>query len=147
ADIQLRGGPCRRVVWDTTSLQNESGAPAGIAAIGRDVTAQRALESRVVQTEKLDTIGRMAAGIAHDFNNLLAVIMGHVALTLEQVNSSDPLHETLISVQSAASDCAALTDQLLAIGRRQNLQAEVMSLNTVITDGEDLLKRQAGPRI
>jgi PAS domain S-box-containing protein len=147
SEMRLRGASPKIVGWSATPLRDHSGAAVGLAAIGRDVTEQRALEARVARTEKLDTIGRMAAGIAHDFNNLLAVIMGHVALTLEQLERSHPIFEALVAVQSAATDCAALTDQLMAIGRRQNLKAEIMSLNRVISNGQDLLMCQLGPKV
>jgi PAS domain S-box-containing protein len=147
SELRLRGASPKIIGWSATLLKDHSGGGVGLAAIGRDVTEQRALEARVARTEKLDTIGRMAAGIAHDFNNLLAVIMGHVALTLEQVQKGDPLFEALVAVQSAATDCAALTDQLMAIGRRQNLKAEIMSLNRVISNSQDLLVSQLGPKI
>jgi PAS domain S-box-containing protein len=147
SELRLRKASPKIMGWTATPLRDHSGGAVGLAAIGRDVTEQRALEARVARTEKLDTIGRMAAGIAHDFNNLLAVILGHVALTLEQLERSHPIFDALVAVQSAATDCAALTDQLMAIGRRQNLKAEIMSLNRVISNGQDLLVSQLGPKV
>lgn len=142
--IHLRAAPRRLIVWNTIALRNEDGEPAGLAAIGRDITDQKTLEARLLQADKLESIGRLAGGIAHDFNNLLTVIMGHLALVLERMDPALPVHEALVAAETAAEQCAALARQLLAIGRRQHLRPEVISLNDVIADEEANIRSMIG---
>ena len=145
--IHPRGGKARLIVWDTIKLRNEDGQAAGLAAIGRDITDQKALESRLVRAEKLESIGRLAGGVAHDFNNLLTVIMSHLALLIAQTESHDPIYQRLVELQSVAEECGALSQQLLAIGRKQHLRPELINLNAVIAGEENILRRVAGPDI
>ncbi len=65
----LRNASPRFIESDATVLRDEDGEPAGLAAIGRDLTDHKALEKRVAQAERLESIGRLAAGVVHDFNS------------------------------------------------------------------------------
>jgi len=145
--LHLRGAAPRLIVWDATVLRDESGAGVGLAAIGRDVTEQRALEARLAQSERIESIGRVAAGVAHDFNHLLTIIIGRVSLALEQLEPEAPLFATLMAVQSAANDCASLTKLLLTIGRKPQLRPEIVNLNSVIAAEIDNLEGVVGPHI
>jgi two-component system, cell cycle sensor histidine kinase and response regulator CckA len=137
----------RLLVWDAIVLRDVTGEGVGLAAIGRDITDQRLLETRLAQAEKLEGIGRLAAGIAHDFNNLLTLIMGYVELGLGRLESGTPLYKTLASIQSAASDCAVLTQQLLAIGKRQHLRPELLNVNSVVAAEKETIRQIIGPDI
>jgi two-component system cell cycle sensor histidine kinase/response regulator CckA len=145
--LRLGGAAPRLLVWDAIVLRNVSGEGIGLAAIGRDITDQRLLESRLAKAEKLEGIGRLAAGIAHDFNNFLTLIMGHVEFGVERLDSDSPLRKTLGAIQAAANDCAVLTQQLLAIGARQHLRPELLSLNSVIEGEEVTIQRIMGPDV
>jgi hypothetical protein len=78
-------------------------------AIVRDVTATRALQAQLVQSQKLESIGRLAGGVAHDFNNMLGVILGHAELALAQDGAAQPLRDDLQEIQKAARRSADLT--------------------------------------
>src|SRR5688572_8803930 len=80
----------------------------------RDVTDRRMLEERVIQAEKIESIGRLAGGIAHDFNNLLTAILGYTELLLAHKRGDDPDRVDLEEIQKAGQRAAALTQQLLA---------------------------------
>jgi PAS domain S-box-containing protein len=137
-------GERRTIVWDTICLRDRDDKVTGTAAIGRDVTYQIALEAEVLQTQKLNSIGRVAAGLAHDFNNLLTVVLGTSSLLLERISESDPAHESLAAIHSAANSCAALTAQLLTFGRRQQLKPGSIILNDVVRDGEGMIRSVLG---
>ena len=142
--LHLRGAEPRLIVWDAILLRDESGSGAILAAIGRDVTGERALEARLAQAERLQSIGRVSAGIAHDFKNLLTVIIGRVSMALEQVEPDVPLHDTLKAVESAAHDCSHLTEQLLIVGRRQQFRPEVTNWNALIDAERETIERIVG---
>jgi len=105
------------------------------------------MEDRLRQSQKLEAIGKLAGGIAHDFNNVLAVIMSCAELSLEELGPRGPARETVSSILSAAERAAELTKRLLAFSRRQVLQPAVVSLNEIISEMEDWLRRTIGEDI
>ena len=138
--ILRNDGPPRVIAWDTIGLYTHDNRPAGLAAIGRDITRQRMLELEIRQAQKLESIGRLAAGVAHDFNNLLMVVLGHTTYLLKKAEESSPLQESLTAIESAATQCTRLTTQLLAFGRRQHLMPQLISLNDVIAGDERIIR-------
>jgi signal transduction histidine kinase len=115
--------------------------------VGRDITHQRALEREVLQSQKLESIGRLAAGVAHDFNNLLMVVLTHAKLLLQDVSESNPSHRRLTAIESAATRCSQLCAQLLAVGGKQHLQPKDINLNDVISADEGVLRALTGPGV
>ncbi len=111
----------------------------------RDVTEQRALEAKVAETSKLDSIGRLAGGVAHDFNNLLTVILSCGAMLEESAQAGRPADpEDVEGILSAADRARKLTQQLLAFARRQVTAPVVLELNALVKDSERMLSRLLG---
>ena len=102
----------------------------------RDITARIRLESRLIQSQKLETVGRLAGGIAHEFNSILTAIIGQSELLLGDLPAWSPLVKNAAEINKAAVRAATLTRQLLAYGRKQILQPESLDLNQVIGDME-----------
>jgi two-component system, cell cycle sensor histidine kinase and response regulator CckA len=113
----------------------------------RDVTARLRLEEQLRQSQKMEAIGRLAGGVAHDFNNLLTVISGHLELALEDADLSPSQRSNLDESMRAAGRAAALTNQLLAFGRRQMLQPQLLDLNDVVSGLRPMLSRLIGEDI
>ena len=143
---RLDGSP-RLVLWDTICLRDQDQQVTALAAIGRDLTYERALEAQVRQAQKLDGIARLSAGIAHDFNNLLTIVLGHASRLLGQVGASDRSYGSLVEIIEAANVCTKLTGQLLAFGRKQPLKPRLIDVNEVIGDAERLIRGMLGPHI
>jgi len=119
----------------------------GIVINARDITERRqaeleriAMEAKVQQAQKLESLGVLAGGIAHDFNNLLMGIMGHAGLALMEVGSDHPLRRRLQQIEVAATRAAELTNQLLAYSGRGKFQVEPLSLSRVVDEMENLLE-------
>ena len=110
----------------------------------RDVTEQRRLQQQLVQSQKMEAVGRLAGGIAHDFNNLLTVITSYSDLLLQDLGADDPKREDVEQVRKAAEGAAALTRQLLAFSRQQVLAPRVVSLSVVVQGVEKMLRRVIG---
>ena len=91
-------------------------------------------EKQLVQSQKLEAVGRLAGGISHDFNNLLTVILGYSDITKRNLKEGDPLRRYLEEITRASERAASLTRQLLAFSRKQVMQPKVFDLNTVVTD-------------
>jgi len=110
----------------------------------RDVSEQRRLQQQLVQSQKMEAVGRLAGGIAHDFNNLLTVITSYCDLLLEDLGADDPKREDLEQVLKAADGAAALTRQLLAFSRQQVITPRVVNLSAVVAGVEKMLRRVIG---
>ena len=123
---------------------NERGELEGFQAFVEDVTERRMLEKQFWQAQKFEAIDRLAGGIAHDFNNVLMVVGSYAELILE----NDPENKQIASyanhIRGAADRAAAITRQLLAFSRRQILELEVLTLNTVLTDLGKMLPKLLG---
>jgi PAS domain S-box-containing protein len=88
-----------------------------------DITDRKRLEEQFFQSQKMESLGRLAGGIAHDFNNLLTVINGYTDWILSKIEPGNPFREQLAEVRGAGERCAALTQQLLAFGSKQVVRA------------------------
>jgi len=106
----------------------------------QDITERNRMREQLVQSQKMEAIGRLAGGIAHDFNNLLAIISGY-AESLTRRLADENLRSHASEIQNAAERGGALTRQLLAFGRRQVVRPEVMNLNKCIAGMNEMLRR------
>jgi hypothetical protein len=113
-------------------------------ALVADVTEKRSLESQLLQSQKIESMGRLAGGVAHDFNNLLGVILGYGAMLRKRVAADPRLTKYVDDITKAAERAAGLTRQLLAFSRKQVLQPRILNLNTVVGETEKMLRRLIG---
>ncbi|MET0792075.1 MAG: ATP-binding protein [Polyangiaceae bacterium] len=123
------------------------GAVIGIVIVSQDITHRAQLENRLLQAEKLESIGRLAGGVAHDFNNLLTSIFGLITVAQREVPTDSMAHEYLALLNLAAEGGANLTKQLLAFARRQIIEPRVMDLNALVLETSSLLQRVLGENI
>src|ERR1700722_1670641 len=112
-----------------------------------DVTEQRVLQQQLVQSQKMEAIGRLAGGIAHDFNNLLMVISGYSEFLLERLGPEPTLRTPAQEISNAAGRASSLTRQLLAFSRKQMLAPKILDLNGVVTENLKMLTRVIGEDI
>ncbi len=113
----------------------------------RDVTERKKLEAQLRQSQKMEAVGRLAGGVAHDFNNMLMVIRGYSELLQEKTKGNPLLSRYVESVLNAGDRAALITQQLLAFSRRQVIQPQLMSMNTVVEETARLLRRVIGEDI
>src|SRR3989475_2709484 len=105
------------------------------------------LQQQLVQSQKMEAVGRLAGGVAHDFNNLLTVILSYSDLLLEDRPRDAPDREDIEQIRKAAVGASALTRQLLAFSRQQVLEPRVLDVNTVVASTQKLLTRLLGEDI
>jgi PAS domain S-box-containing protein len=109
-----------------------------------DITERKRLETLLVQSQKMESVGRLAGGVAHDFNNLLGVITGYGELLKKRIPDEPHLVRYVGDILKAAERAAGLTRQLLAFSRKQVLQPMTLDLNTVVGEMEKMLRRLIG---
>ena len=128
-------------------LRDAQGRIVNLLAVERDVTEMVELENDLRQAQKMEAVGQLAGGIAHDFNNLLQVILGHVDLALDEVDSASRAHGDLTQIQVAGKRASGLVRQLLTFSRRETIQLETLDLNEVIDGLMKMLGRLIGEHI
>ncbi|MGB7747175.1 MAG: ATP-binding protein [Verrucomicrobiia bacterium] len=114
------------------------------ALLSKQMEHRETLEAQLRQSQKLESVGRLAGGIAHDFNNLLTVINGYANLLIMDLAGNMQALESVKEVRNAGEKAAQLTRQLLAFSRKQILQPVVLDLNTLVADMGAMLRRLIG---
>ena len=144
-DLRLRvGREVRHVRLESLRAHGSDGASTVIRSVAHDVTERRLLEEQLMHAQRMEAIGRLAGGIAHDFNNLLMAILGHTELLLMRMAGADPNRSSIETIQSTAERAAGLTRQLVTFSRKQIVAPKILSVNTVISDMDEMLKRLIG---
>ena len=128
-------------------LRSERGYPEGFLYIADDISERKTLEKKLIQSQKLEAVGKLAGGIAHDFNNLLTVIGGYSEITLKSFKGNEEIIECIKPIKDASDRAAGLIRQLMAFSRRQVLQPRCLSLNGLITDLTSIFNRLIGEDI
>jgi PAS domain S-box-containing protein len=131
-----------RTMWvrDRVRVIRQSSGDVQLRGVTVDVTARRELEERLLQSQKMDAVGQLAGGVAHDFNNLLVVISGYTDLLLSRLED-EPALAQLREIKQAANRAAALTEQLLAFGRRAPTVSEPVDLDDLVRGLDPMLRR------
>ena len=106
----------------------------------RDLTEQKAMEERIQQSQKMESIGKLAGGIAHDFNNLLFPIVGCTEMLLEDVPADSPLRQKLNTIFKGAMRAKELVQQILAFSRHESREVKVMRVQSVVGDAMKLIR-------
>ncbi|MBI3264753.1 MAG: PAS domain S-box protein [Acidobacteria bacterium] len=132
-------------------LRASSPAMDGLVLVLSDLSTRKRMETQLrrsqeqlLQSQKMEAVGRLAGGIAHDFNNLLTVILSYCEALESHRDKPERVHRDLSEITGAADRAAALTRQLLAFSRRQLLQPKVMSLNDTIETLQKMWPRLIG---
>jgi two-component system cell cycle sensor histidine kinase/response regulator CckA len=131
---------------DTAARARRVG-PDAVQVVLDPVTRSPQHEDRLRHAQRMEVVGRLASGIAHDFNNLLTAIVGYCDLLEEQLAEADMRRSDLEEIRVAAMRGAALTRQLLALGRRHVSRRAPIDLNALLQQMDHLLERLVGGEI
>ncbi|NLG35772.1 MAG: PAS domain S-box protein [Lentisphaerae bacterium] len=151
---QPLGGPRSFVQVVKAPIYDADGRAKGMLGIFWDVTERKRAEEekeklrlQLVQSQKMESVGRLAGGVAHDFNNMLGAILGYADLVIDKLEADSPLRGDLEEIRRAAQRSAALTRQLLAFARRQTVAPRVIDLNETVTGLLQMIRRVIGEDI
>ena len=128
-------------------VRNHGGEPAFLIAMLEDTTERKRVAEQLREAEKMEVIGRLAGGIAHDFNNLLTGILLYCDLVTSGLEAGSQYRRYVEEIRMAGEQGAALTQQLLAIARKQAPDPRPIQINEVVVSTENLLRRLIGEQI
>jgi two-component system cell cycle sensor histidine kinase/response regulator CckA len=139
--IVRNGGEVRWVRSRTYPVMGLNNEVVRLVGFSEDITEWKRLEQQLVQSQKMDAVGRLAGGIAHDFNNLLTVINGYSAMIEEREDLPAGVREDIASIRKAGQSAAQLTGQLLTFSRKQPLKKKAIELAAAVREVEPILRR------
>jgi two-component system cell cycle sensor histidine kinase/response regulator CckA len=146
-DAMLAGDEERFGRFYVTAVgEQERDAEAAIV-YALETTEQRALETKLLQQQKMDSIGQFAGGMAHDFNNMLNAIILANDFLLNAHKPTDPSFNDIMEIRQSANRAASLVRHLLAFSRKQTLRPQVLDLGEVLSDLTVVLRRLIGAKI
>ncbi len=131
----------------TAPMRDPEGRITGAMALLEDLREHRKLEAQVRHSQKMEAIGRLAGGVAHDFNNLLAVMLGMTELLGMAPELGEESREHVEEIRRCAESARQITAQLLAIGRREVVQARVHDLHETLRSDLQLIRRLIGDTV
>ena len=146
-EAALAGKDERWATFFVSAIEEEDRDGEAAIVYALETTTQRALENRVYQHQKMESVGQLAGGIAHDFNNVLSAIMMATDFLLSAHKPTDPSFQDIIQIKQNANRAAALVRQLLAFSRKQTLRPQVLDLGEALSDLGMLLKRLIGEKV
>jgi PAS domain S-box-containing protein len=145
--VPTRDGAARSALLTLSSVPDHAGVGRGFVGHFVDISERKRLEAQLLQSQKMEAVGRLAGGVAHDFNNLLHVIVGYADFLARDLGPDHRGMARVTEIQKAATRAANLTRQLLAFSRQQVLQPQILNLNSVVEDMEAMLRRLIGEHI
>ena len=135
-------------------IKNEQGGVVAAIEMVEDLTERvndelekASLREQLYQSQRMESIGRLAGGVAHDFNNLLTVILNYADLLQTQVTVGHPMRSDVDEIYRAGLRAADLTKQLLAFSRKQIIAPQVIDLNEIMDESRKMLQRLIGEDI
>jgi two-component system cell cycle sensor histidine kinase/response regulator CckA len=146
-EAALTGSAERWANFFVSAVEEEDRDGEAAIVYALETTSQRTLENRVIQQQKMESVGQLAGGIAHDFNNVLSAIMMATDFLLNAHKPTDPSFQDIIQIKQNANRAAALVRQLLAFSRKQTLRPQVLDLGETLSDLGMLLKRLIGEKV
>ncbi|MBN2332465.1 MAG: PAS domain S-box protein [Deltaproteobacteria bacterium] len=137
----------RSFLVSAAPIYDDHGTITAIAHFAKDITEQKKLSAQLLQSQKMEGIGRLAGGVAHDFNNILTVINGHAELALLSTPVGNRVNNALKEILQAGDRASALTRQLLAFSRKQIIRPKIVEINTLVANLGKMLRRLIGEDI
>ena len=140
-------GPDGRVIWvhdESVPIVDDTGRLELIQGYFVDITERKQLEQQLLHSQKTEELGRLAGQIAHDFNNLLTAIRSYAELLANRLPEESAERGFVGEIVQTTERATDLTRQLLAFGRRQQLEPHDLSLAEVVVGLQAMLTRVAG---
>lgn len=148
AEVRYADGSLHDIVFNKSTILHSDGRVGGLVGVMLDITALKQAEAEkekltqnLLHSQKIESIGRLAAGVAHDFNNLLTPIIGYGEMIRTSSEADERTTKRINGILAAAIKARDLNRQLLAFGRKQLLDMKLLDMNQVIESFNSILSR------
>jgi two-component system NtrC family sensor kinase len=124
-------------IWVSTGyslIAGKSGASSSVLGISRDVTERKRREDQMYHTEKLASLGTLAAGVAHEINNPLAIILGFADMLLGKTPPDSEAYDILKTIEKQGNNAKRVVENLLSFARYRESKEELIEINSNIED-------------
>ncbi len=145
--IMHKDGSVRWVRNKSVPRYDKDGRLVAYDGLISDITERKRIEEQLYQSQKMESIGRLAGGIAHDFNNYLTAIIGFSETLMRKLKPEDAGYKILQKISGSALKAAEMTRQLLTFSRKQPIEPRVMNLNECMAGVRKMLERLIGEDI
>jgi PAS domain S-box-containing protein len=145
--MMRRDGTMLDVSVNSSFMFNEIGVPVSLRCVVRDITEKKKFEEKILQAQKIDSVGNLAGGVAHDFNNILTSIGNAAAIMQRRVTARHKLHPFIDIIATAAQRGAKLTTQLLTFARRTSTELHPVDLHQILDETIALFETGLPPTI
>ncbi len=115
-------------------FRNRAGVPLGSVINLRDISQAKKLEAQLRRAHKMEAIGTLASCVAHDLNNILFAVVSYPDLLLMRIPDDSPLRKSILAIKASGEKAAEIVKDLLTLSRQGVDKAEVVCLNTVVSD-------------
>ncbi len=122
------------VLLTTTAIRDEEGKVVGCEGIAKDLTNLKAMMMQLVNSEKMASVGQMAAGIAHEINTPLGIILGYAQLMMDDFDAEEENHQNLEVIERQTKACRKIVADLLKFSRMSEGAKENININEALTD-------------
>lgn len=121
-------------------VTSTDGTTTSYVSVKRDITEERETRKKLLQTQKMESIGNLAGGIAHDFNNILSSILGFSEIILDEIDDNSPIHKDINEVIHAAIRAKDLVNQILLFARKSDEEIKPVHVGLVISEVASFLE-------
>ena len=153
-DIRTKSGEIRTISWNCVPMLDVKGKVTGTISTGEDITDRKKSEEekdelwkQLLQSHKLESIGRLTGGISHDFNNILQTTVGFSNMACDILSDDNPAKEMIRKVRRSGERAAKLINQLMVFSCKQMLDIKPININDSIRGIADMVRFTVGENI
>lgn len=146
-ELMTKDGRRIPVFMKSRAVYNKAGEFSMSDAVLRDISEKKLLEAQILQSQKMEAIGKLAGSVAHDFNNILTAIIGYSTLLKEAAGSDGEMGADIDNILAAAERGTNLTKSLLSFSRKQAIALMPVDLNEAVKSIDRLLNRLIGENV
>ena len=133
--------------WNFSPLPGLDAPDGELVAVYHDQSETKRLRDALLESRKLDTVGRLASGVAHDFNILLSIINGYCEIMSRKISGVPEVKKDLEEIHRAGQKASAIARQILEFTQRHETEVKVINYNTLIREITEILRRVAGDEV
>lgn len=124
-----------------TSLMYKDSQPVKVRVAMRNISEKKMMQEKLLQAQRIDSLGNLAGGIAHDFNNIMVAILNAASIMKRKMKNDDPWFDYVDLIESSSRRGGALTQQLLTFARQSDVKYHPVDANVVVRDTARLMER------